>query len=68
MALLRLQALALSNPDYVKYLYCGEPYAYAYSIDSQLLGDGIHPSIPGLEKLAACIQQDVDEDMKYSSS
>ena len=65
---MRVQALAQSAPDYIRYLYCGQPYAYEYGINSQLLEDGIHPTVPGLELLAACIQKDVDVDMKYSSS
>lgn len=63
-----LQALALLHPDYIKYIYCGAPYSWAYGINWDLLEDGIHPNPQGLDMLAACVQPDIDADMQVSAS
>ena len=62
-ALSCLQALAEALPQYVKYVYCGKPYAYEYGMNFEYVEDGIHPNQKGLELLAQCIQKDVDTDL-----
>ena len=62
-----VQRLAQSDAK-IEYLYCGQPYAFGYGINSALLYDGIHPNAQGLDLLAACIQRDVDETMRYDAS
>lgn len=62
-----MQKLAQSDAK-IEYLYCGQPYAFGYGINSALLYDGIHPDAQGLDLLAACIQRDVDETMRYDAS
>lgn len=61
------QRLAQSDA-LIKYLYCGQPYTSGFGINSNLLYDGIHPNAQGLELLASCIQQDVEQDMQYDAS
>lgn len=57
------QALAQSAPEYIKYVYCGKPYAYEWGMNPDYVEDGVHPNQVGLELLAACIKKDVDTDM-----
>ena len=57
------QALAQSAPEYIKYVYCGKPYAYEWGMNPDYVEDGVHPNQEGLELLAACIKKDVDTDM-----
>ncbi len=57
-----LQALAESAPEYIKYVYCGEPYTYSWGMDPEYVEDGIHPNMKGLQLLATCMKKDVDTD------
>ena len=61
------QRLAQSDA-LIKYRYCGQPYTFGFGINSNLLYDGVHPNAEGLELLASCIQQDVEQDMQYDAS
>ena len=63
-----LQALAQSAPQYIKYVYCGKPYAYEWNMNPDYVEEGIHPYQKGLVLLAECIKKDVDIDMGSSQA